>query len=182
MAGRGPAAPFGPAVVFDAAADSYDDDQQHAYLADQLVAGIQLAEPPVVVIDVATGSGAAAFSALRRLAPSRVVGLDISARMLDRARAKAVRHDPAGRIEWRAAPAVPLGADSASADLVLCSSSLHFLGRAAVVEWRRVLHPGGWLAFSLPHAADVRVALSAVVAEDHPRRAFLVWAQAPRQR
>lgn len=37
---------------------------------------------------------------------------------------------------------------------MLCASSLHFLGRGAVVEWLRVLRPGGRVAFSLPLAAD----------------------------
>lgn len=156
----------------------------------------------------------AALSAVRHLRPSRVVALDFSPRMLDRARAKAHRHDPERRIEWRAEPAVPLRIDSGSADVVLCSLSLHFLGHAALAEWRRVLRPGGRIAFSLPCAADftpspsfpplvvdqpvipfeasqaARTALEsgfdhvdvrqcAAVSEDRPRRAFLVWAQAP---
>lgn len=159
---------FPPSVVFDAAADGYDLDRYHATVADQLVVGIQRTDPPALIIDVATGTGAVAFSALRHLAPRRVVAVDISPRMLDRARAKAPRHDPDGRIEWRSAPALPLDIGDGSADVVLCASSLHFLGRAALDEWLRVLRPGGLAAFSLPHAADFTPSPSfrAVLADD----------------
>lgn len=31
----------------------------------------------------------------------------------------------------------------------MCASALHFLGAAALADWRRVLRPGGQLAFSI---------------------------------
>lgn len=52
------------------------------------------------------------------------------------------------------APAVPLPLPDRAADLVLCTSSLHFLGTAALHDWQRVLRPGGLAAFSIPLAAD----------------------------
>lgn len=73
-------------------------------------------------VDVATGTGAAAFSALRRLAPDRIVY--ISPRMLIRARCRAAGRGLDGRIEWRAAQAVPLDIDDPSAHVVLCASAL----------------------------------------------------------
>lgn len=134
----------GPAGAFDAAASGYDLGDHHAAVADGLVRGIPQAGSPALVIDVATGTGAAAYSALRHLAPDRIIAIDFSLRMLDRARAQAAWHDPEARIEWRTAPAVPLDIDDQSADVVLCASSLHFLSCAALDEWRRVLRPGGW--------------------------------------
>ncbi|HEY4417882.1 MAG TPA: class I SAM-dependent methyltransferase [Pseudonocardia sp.] len=144
------------AFAFDAAADTYDDDLHHAEIAEELVRGLQPTSPPAMVVDVATGTGFAAFAALRRLAAQRVVGVDISRGMLDRAQAKAVHDDPDGRIEWRHAPAVPLDLGDGTVDVVLCASALHFLGREALRDWLRVLRPGGQVAFSMPMAADFR--------------------------
>ena len=55
--------------------------------------------------------------------------------------------------------AAPTGAASvadADLDLVLCASSLHFLGRPALADWLRALRPGGRVGFTLPLAADFR--------------------------
>ncbi|WP_433293119.1 class I SAM-dependent methyltransferase [Pseudonocardia sp. CA-142604] len=142
------------AAAFDAAAGTYDEDLHHVGIAEELVRGLQPTSPPALVVDVATGTGFAAFAALRRLAAQRVVGVDISQGMLDRARAKAPHEDPDGRIEWRHAPAMPLDLVTGSADVVLCASALHLLGRDALHEWLRVLRPGGQVAFSVPMAED----------------------------
>ncbi len=136
-------------ALFDAAADAYDDDPHHAVVAGLLVGLLRPAPRPGLVVDVATGTGAAALAALHALAPERVVAVDISPRMIERAAAK----DPDGRIEWRVAPAVPLDIADGAADVVLCASALHFLGAPALPDWRRVLRPGGQLAFSIPAAA-----------------------------
>jgi ubiquinone/menaquinone biosynthesis C-methylase UbiE len=144
-----------PSTLFDAAADTYDEDPHHGVIADLLVADLPRRPFPLVV-DVATGTGVAAFAALRALGPARVLAVDVSARMVDRARAKAAGHDPEGRIEWQVAPAVPLPLPDGSADLVVCASALHFLGTAALHDWRRVLRPGGLATFSIPMAADFR--------------------------
>jgi ubiquinone/menaquinone biosynthesis C-methylase UbiE len=135
---------------FDATADAYDDDPHHAAVAHLLVGLLRSQPRPGLVVDVATGTGAAAVAARHALAPERVVAVDISPRMIERAAAK----DPDGRIEWRVASAVPLDIADGAADVVLCASALHFLGARALPDWRRVLRPGGQLAFSVPAAAD----------------------------
>ena len=142
------------AAAFDAAAPTYDDDLHHVAIADQLVRGLPPAPPPALVVDVATGTGFAAFAAVALLDARRVVGVDISRGMLERARTKAVLDDPDGRIEWQHAPAVPLDLGHGVADVVLCASALHIVGRDALAEWRRVLRPGGQVAFSVPMADD----------------------------
>jgi ubiquinone/menaquinone biosynthesis C-methylase UbiE len=136
------------AVRFDAAADSYDDDPHHLAIARRLVAGLRPVPNPELVIDVATGTGFAALAALEALTPRRVVGIDVSPRMIEKAAVKD------GRIEWRVAPAVPLDLPDEAADVVLCASALHLIGATAPPEWRRVLRPGGQAAFSIPMAAD----------------------------
>jgi ubiquinone/menaquinone biosynthesis C-methylase UbiE len=135
-------------ALFDASADTYDHDPHHLVIARLLVAGLQPVPEPDLVVDVATGTGFAAIAALETLGPRRVLAIDISPRMIEKAAAKT------GRIEWRVAPAVPLDLPDGAADVVLCASALHLIGASALLEWRRVLRPGGHVAFSIPVAAD----------------------------
>jgi ubiquinone/menaquinone biosynthesis C-methylase UbiE len=138
------------AAFFDRTAEQYDDDPFHGSVAEALVE--PLPDAPGLVLDVATGTGVAAYAALR-LKPARVLAVDLSPAMVARAEAKAPAQDPDGRIEWRVGPAVPLPVEDHSADVVLCASSLHFLGAAAFADWLRVLRPGGRLAFSIVSGA-----------------------------
>ncbi|SFW44828.1 class I SAM-dependent methyltransferase [Amycolatopsis australiensis] len=141
------------AAFFDGTAEHYDDDNFHALVADALVE--PLPDGPELVLDVATGTGFAAYAALR-LKPARVLAVDLSPAMVERASAKAPSQDPSGLIEWQVGPAVPMPAPDGSADVVLCASSLHFLGAVAFEDWRRVLKPGGRLAFSVVSGARFR--------------------------
>ncbi len=134
------------AALFDSTAEHYDEDEFHALVADALVS--PLPASPGLVLDVATGTGFAAYAALQ-LKPSRVLAVDLSPAMVERATAKAASQDPSGVIEWRVGPAVPMPSPDGSADVVLCASSLHFLGAVAFADWLRVLRPGGRLAFSV---------------------------------
>ncbi|TCO65508.1 class I SAM-dependent methyltransferase [Actinocrispum wychmicini] len=138
--------------VFDEIATHYDDDLFHQVVAEKLVAGLADAPTPDLVVDIATGTGAAAFAALQHLGARDVVAVDLSAGMIARALEKAAVQDPEGKIRWQVAPAVPAPVPDASADLVVCASSLHFLGNAALKDWLRVLRPSGTIAFSLPLA------------------------------
>ncbi|MFI5606145.1 class I SAM-dependent methyltransferase [Amycolatopsis sp. NPDC051903] len=135
--------------VFDALADGYDDDPFHPLVADTLVS--TLPNAPALLVDVATGTGAAAFAALR-LKPASIVAVDFSPAMLALAREKAATLDPSGVISWHEGRAVPLPVADGAADAVVCASALHFLGATALAEWRRVLRPGGVAAFSISSA------------------------------
>jgi ubiquinone/menaquinone biosynthesis C-methylase UbiE len=143
------------ASFHDDRAAGYDDDPHHPRIARRLVAG--LTAGPGLLVDVATGTGEAAFAAVQVLDARRVVAVDVSAGMLDIARTKAAERDPEGRIEWRQAPAVPLDLPGGSADALVCASALHLLGPDAPGEWARVLRPGGEVGFSIPVAADFRM-------------------------
>ena len=138
------------AAFFDGTAEHYEDDTFHASVAEALVE--PLPSGPELVLDVATGTGFAAYAALR-LKPARVLAVDLAPAMVARAEAKAPAQDPSGVIEWRVGPAVPMPSPDGSADVVLCASSLHFLGAAAFPDWLRVLRPGGRLAFSVVSGA-----------------------------
>ncbi|WP_043509821.1 class I SAM-dependent methyltransferase [Actinoalloteichus caeruleus] len=145
-----------PATTFDHVAATYDEDGHHQHVAELLLTDLPATPtgPPDLVLDVATGTGAAAFTALRLLRPTGLLAVDISPRMVGRARERAAALDPAGRIDWRVAPAVPAPVGDGTVDLVLCASSYQFLGAAAFRDWLRVLRPGGCLAVTLPSAAS----------------------------
>ncbi|WP_432849681.1 class I SAM-dependent methyltransferase [Amycolatopsis sp. CA-161197] len=151
--------------VFDEMAAEYDDDLFHPLVADTLISF--LPPRPGLLLDVATGTGAAAFAALR-LSPASVLGGDISEGMLALARAKAPSLDPAGVISWQVGPAVPMPCADGAADAVVCASALHFLGATALTDWARVLRPGGVLAFSISSSARFNPcgSMSEVMAHD----------------
>lgn len=144
-------------------AERYDDDPFHHLVAEHLVAG--LPRHPGVVLDVATGTGIAALEVRRRLAPTRLLALDISADMLAVAR----RKDPQGTVEWIEAPAVPAPLPDGSVDTVVCSSAVHLIGSALFAEWRRLLTPTGRIAFTVPSDETFRPSAAFTPALPIPR-------------
>ena len=104
------------------------------------IAGLQL-DGVGVVVDVACGTGTG-LAELRRIAPSaRVLGLDLSARMLRLVDAS----QPVLQADAAALPLVDGGADA----LVCCFALMHMVSPAeAVAEFARVLRPGGAIAIT----------------------------------
>src|SRR4029453_1397591 len=107
-------------AVYDAAADHYDDDPL-AYLARFGRRSVEHARlrPGDRVLDVACGSGASALPAAEQVGPSgRVLGVDVSERLLALARAKA---EQAGldNVEFRLGDMRDLELPAASFDAVL---------------------------------------------------------------
>jgi ubiquinone/menaquinone biosynthesis C-methylase UbiE len=100
--------------------------------------------PGGVVLDVSTGTGEAAVSALPIVASGAVVGADISLAMLESAR---------GRLDNRsfwpvAADGQALPFKNGSFDAVICQLGLQFYPDPGLglKEFRRVLRPGGCAA------------------------------------
>ncbi|WP_327233913.1 methyltransferase domain-containing protein [Streptomyces sp. NBC_01317] len=158
------------ARVFDDLAPRYDHEH-HEEVARALLA---LVGPGVadVVADVACGAGAVALQ-LARSRPAGappVLAVDVSPGMIEAGRARGASLTASGAIDWRLADAVPLPAAAHSLDVVLCASSLHFLGSGAVADWRRVLRPGGRVGFTLPLATHFRPSerFSVLLAADVP--------------
>src|SRR3954465_12858761 len=105
------------AAFHDDRAAGYDPNPPPPVVARRLVAG--LTAGPRLLVDVATGTGEAAFAAVETLAAERGIAVDVSAGMLEIARTKAAGCDPDGRIEWRCAPAFPLDLPDGAADALV---------------------------------------------------------------
>lgn len=106
-------------------------------------AGIRPAER---VLDVACGTGVVAITAAR--AGASVCGLDLTPELLEHAR---VNQEIAGcKVEWTEGDAESLPYPDASFDVVLSQFGHMFAPRpeVALAEMRRVLRPGGRIAFA----------------------------------
>jgi SAM-dependent methyltransferase len=107
--------------------------------------------PPLAgvrALDLGCGFGAHCRF-LREQGAASVVGVDLSERMLERARAAS--HDPA--ISWVCAAIEDVAYPDASFDLVFSSLAFHYVARwdVACREIFRMLAPGGALVFSCEH-------------------------------
>ena len=106
------------------------------------------ANPGGDVLEIACGTGLASRRIRARLAPSvRMVATDLSAAMLDYAR----KQPGSEGIEWREADACRLPFADGEFAAVVCALGFMFpTDKArACAEVRRVLRPGGLLAFSV---------------------------------
>ncbi|MEW2624410.1 methyltransferase [Streptomyces sp. NPDC048106] len=108
----------------------------------------EVAEPGLIV-DAGSGPGVVSCLFAEAFAGARVVAVDGTAPLLDRARARAGRQGHADRFDTLAGE-LPDVLDQLPkpADLLWASRSLHHLGdqRAALTEFGRRLAPGGTLA------------------------------------
>lgn len=139
-------------AVFDAAADHFDDEElsylvrfgrrsaEHA----QLRLGDQ-------VLDVACGTGSSALPAAELVGPSgRVLGVDVSDRLLALARAKAER-EGLGNIEFRVGDMRDLELPAASFDAVLLVFGVFFVPdmEALTRQLWGLIKPGGRLVITV---------------------------------
>lgn len=130
---------------FGAHAEAYVHSPVHAQ-GESLRRLLALADPQPgwLVLDVATGGGHTALAVAERGAV--VIALDLTAAMVRAAREHARRRGADG-VLWLQADGAHLPLRSAVFDLVTCRVALHHFPdpAAALVEWARVLKPGGRL-------------------------------------
>ncbi|EYB66528.1 hypothetical protein DEIPH_ctg103orf0058 [Deinococcus phoenicis] len=135
------------ARLFDAVAGSYDHLGFLTLAARQLVAGVAV-QAGERVLDVATGTGTVALAVAPAAGPrGHVVGVDVAGRMLEVARGRAAGLP---QVTFEQAEATRLPFPDGAFDRVLCASGLFFVPDmpGALREWRRVLRPGGQVAFT----------------------------------
>lgn len=147
------------AASFDRRAPTYARNEWHRRSAERLVALTPLRARDRV-LDAGTGTGFAAIAAARAVgSDGRVIGVDISTGMLREA-AAAVKASGLTNIELLQADASHLRPFSdGSFDAVICATGLLYMPvRRALREWRRLLVPGGIVAFSNMRAGSPRPA------------------------
>lgn len=103
---------------------------------------VRLSLADQTILDVGSGTGILIERILPRLGGGEIIALDRSAPMLEQARAKFT--DP--RIRWIPRELFACGLPSASVDRVLVYNAFpHFPAREALLEFHRLLRPGGAL-------------------------------------
>jgi SAM-dependent methyltransferase len=106
--------------------------------------------PGETVLDLGSGPGLDCFLAARRVGPSgRVIGVDMTPEMLERARAGAAKHGLT-QVEFREGRLEALPVADASVDAVTSNCVINLVPDKSVVfrEIARVLRPGGRLVIS----------------------------------
>jgi SAM-dependent methyltransferase len=118
-----------------------------------------------VVADLGCGTGVASLFLARALPGTRITAIDLDAGFLADLRGKAAVEGVAVTVLEADMADPPLAAGSL--DLVWCDSAIYNIGRKPALDaWRRLLKPGGLIAFS-----DVTWAT-----EDPPAPAAAFWA------
>lgn len=137
---------------WDRAAEYYEQywSEQLRPAHDELLrqADLQLGDE---VLDVACGGGQISFRAAEQVGVGgSVLGLDISAKMVDEA-ARRAGADGIGNTTFRRADAEELDCETGSYDAAICSLGLMYVPRpaTAVAEMRRSLRPSGRIAVSV---------------------------------
>jgi ubiquinone/menaquinone biosynthesis C-methylase UbiE len=135
--------------LYDRFAGRYDaikqftDYEEARFLGQPLAFALQGAAMPLV-LDVATGTARLPLTLLRQPTfQGRIVGLDLSRRMLHQAAAKTTSHQDHLSLLWKDATGLPFR--DAVFDAVTCLEALEFLPdtRVTLAEMTRVLRPGG---------------------------------------
>jgi SAM-dependent methyltransferase len=110
-----------------------------------------LAEPPSRILDLGTGTGAAARTTARRFPDAQVVGVDLADGMVAQAQA-ATPSALSGRVRFEIADASRLSFADGSFDLVTLSNMIPFFD-----ELRRVTAPGGSVLISFSSGSDTPI-------------------------
>lgn len=111
---------------------------------DRLIAGLPPLDAPDC-LDLACGTGDLAFRLARRYPRGRVLGLDLTPAMIERARARAL----APRVRFEVGDLGRTGLPDAAFDIITGGYALRNAGDLdeAIAEISRLLRPGGTMAF-----------------------------------
>lgn len=139
------------AAVYNLAAVGYDRPAlRFFYLVAQHLVELAQPKPGDRVLDAATGTGAALLAVAPQVGPrGKVTGMDLAVDMLAQAHNN-LSAVVSASVELVAGDIAHLDFANDTFDLVLCSSGIFWLTDmvAGLQEWRRVLKPGGTVAFS----------------------------------
>jgi len=138
---------------WDLAADDYEA-LWRSRLAPAHAALLEAARlsPGQRVLDVACGAGTIALRAAAAVGPGgQVMGVDLSGRMIEAARARTAAGGGPGNLRFERMDAEALDLPTADFDAVLCGLGLMYAPapERALGEMRRVLRPGGRLSLAV---------------------------------
>jgi len=134
------------ADLYTRRSQNYDNSDWHLQIAQSLVEYGRVSRGQQV-LDIATGTGNVAIAAAQIVgAEGRVIGVDISAGMLDVARNKA-QDLSLNNTEFLLADAETLDFPGNSCDRIFCASAFIWMSdlHAALTHWHKFLKPGGIL-------------------------------------
>jgi SAM-dependent methyltransferase len=111
----------------------------------------RLDEAPQQILDLGTGTGAAARVIARRFPDAEVVGVDLAPKMVEEARAL-LPADLAGRVRFEVGDASTLEFEPGAFDLVVLLNMIPFFEELA-----RVTAPGGTVIFAFSSGPDTPI-------------------------
>jgi ubiquinone/menaquinone biosynthesis C-methylase UbiE len=129
-------------LQFDRLAPRWDTMRSPEHLSSFELALEGVSGSPSRVLDLGTGTGAAAFAVALRFPEAQVTGADLSNEMLAEARRK-TPDELADRVRFEQADAARLPFGDGAFGLVTLANMIPFFDELA-----RVLAPGGWALFS----------------------------------
>jgi SAM-dependent methyltransferase len=157
---------------FDAVAPRWETTRLPDTLAPLEAALGAVDPPPRRVLDLGTGTGAAARAVAERFPEAEVVGADLAPRMLEEAR-RNLPAELASRLRYERADASALPFEEASFDLVTHQNMIPFFDEVA-----RVVAPGGAAVFAFTGGANTPIYVPlARVREELGRRGFTEFAE-----
>ncbi len=154
------------AEMFDRIADRYDF--MNRFLSARTDIGwrkkairILKKDKPQLILDIATGTGDMALMAYKMLNPAKIVGIDISAQMLEVGRKKIEKEGLGDKIELQGGDSETINFAENTFDAVMAAFGVRNFENLekGLTEMLRVLKPGGQLVileFSTPKRKAVR--------------------------
>jgi ubiquinone/menaquinone biosynthesis C-methylase UbiE len=157
--------------MFDGLASTWETriGPHHLWALDLALADLS---PPQRILDLGTGTGVVAIALAERYPGAEVVGIDLSAAMIDEARRK-VPPGLVGRVEFEVGDASALEYADGDFELVVLSNMIPFFDELA-----RIVAPGGTLVFSFSRGAETPIYVpSERLRTELARRGFAEFAE-----
>lgn len=139
------------AELYNRRSQTYDNSKWHSQICHRLVEYSHIRSGQYI-LDIGTGTGHLAIAAAQIVGTEgRVVGVDISALMLEQARSK-VKVLGLSNVEFKLADAEALNYPANSFDQILCANAFPWIeDKAATLRlWYQFLKPGGLIGIHTP--------------------------------
>lgn len=132
------------ADIYSKRSENYDDSKWHSHITHRLVESAEI-RPSQSILDIATGTGHVAIEVAQIVGNSgHVIGVDISSRMLEKARQKVTALN-LKNIEFQFGDGENINFPRNSFDRILCANAFPLMrDKAATLKlWSQFLKPGG---------------------------------------